>query len=708
MKMLIKEKLSPHKSKTPEGYLICYDAILARTGKQDYYASELWENVIEDRLVSVDRKPEQVFSPEALASFENKPLTLEHPYENVNPENYKNYSVGFVRDVRQGESDNQQVMLANIVVTDAQVIDEIEQGIRTELSCGYDCDITDEPNPEQINIRGNHVALCTQGRAGIAKIVDHNLIKDELLPAVPAEIRRKINNVLSRYNGKSTDVHVYDIINELTKFGILTTREKVIGWTEAYTGEYYKDYIYSINGYSNPLFIRLYAEAPSWKTKEVNAYLGTERINFNDSKGDDIGMVNDYIEYRGYYIDYNFYNNNEYSVEYMGDDVIFETADEAKKFIDEIIEKAESMMRDHAIRNKKKKINIKLKDKDLVIAKYNRPEMEDDCEIIRASNGKYFINYYVDNSITSVAGPFKTREEAEQALLKHRPGSKKLTDKIPMRYPNDLEKEVAYENALDYLYYGESKQDWIARGHNAGLPKDVSDEIWAEAKKYMSSYRDSKPIKDDRFYGIARFNNVHTTFEIDNLDGYDIKGEVTVNFNSIMNGEAYPENGFEPGSSDIYTYGDPEDIEIEDLYITHLYYSGKEVVDESTYDEMVYRLYENFNLIIEYIDYDPLEMAINNGDYDDYDIEDWERDYSEDQYQDSKPIKDFETEEYSTHFHKDLTKFLVKKKKELEKDDETKKDDETTKQYNRQKGNLLSTIKSQLNFLKKKIGEDDK
>lgn len=646
MKMLIKEKLSPHKSKTPEGYLICYDAILARTGKQDYYASELWENVIEDRLVSVDRKPEQVFSPEALASFENKPLTLEHPYENVNPENYKNYSVGFVRDVRQGESDNQQVMLANIVVTDAQVIDEIEQGIRTELSCGYDCDITDEPNPEQINIRGNHVALCSQGRAGIAKIVDHNLIKDELLPAVPAEIRRKINNVLSRYNGKSTDVHVYDIINELTKFGILTTREEVIGWTTANTGEYFKDYIYSINGYSNPLFIRLYTEAPSWKTKEVNAYLGTERINFNDSKGDDIGMINDYIEYRGYYIDYNFYNNNEYSVEYMGDDVIFETADEAKKFIDEIIEKAESMMRDHAIKNKKKKINIKLKDKD--------------------------------------------------------------TDKIPVRYPNDLEKEVAYENALDYLYYGESKQDWIARGHNAGLPKDVSDEIWAEAKKYMSSYRDSKPIKDDRFYGIARFNNVHTTFEIDNLDGYDIKGEVTVNFNSIMNGEAYPENGFEPGSSDIYTYGDPEDIEIEDLYITHLYYNGKEVVDESTYDEMVYRLYENFNLIIEYIDYDPLEMAISNGDYDDYDIEDWERDYSEDQYQDSKPIKDFETEEYSTHFHKDLTKFLVKKKKELEKDDETKKDDETTKQYNRQKGNLLSTIKSQLNFLKKKIGEGDK
>ena len=36
MKFLMREKLSPHKFKTPEGYLICQDAILARTGKQSY------------------------------------------------------------------------------------------------------------------------------------------------------------------------------------------------------------------------------------------------------------------------------------------------------------------------------------------------------------------------------------------------------------------------------------------------------------------------------------------------------------------------------------------------------------------------------------------------------------------------------------------------------------------------------------------------
>lgn len=173
MKVLAKEKLSPHKSKTPEGYLVCLDAILARTGKQEYYASEVYEDVEEDKLIQIDRKPEEVFSEKTLASFENKPLTCEHPRENVTPDNYKDYSVGFVRDVRRGKTkDGQDVMLGNLIVTDPDCIKDIENGVRTELSCGYDCDITEGDHPEQKNIRGNHVALCEVGRAGIAKIVD--------------------------------------------------------------------------------------------------------------------------------------------------------------------------------------------------------------------------------------------------------------------------------------------------------------------------------------------------------------------------------------------------------------------------------------------------------------------------------------------------------------------------------------------------------
>lgn len=41
-------------------------------------------------------------------------------------------------------------------------------------------------------------------------------------------------------------------------------------------------------------------------------------------------------EYKDYSIEYNFYGEGEYSVQYCGDDVIFRTEDEAKAFIDEI------------------------------------------------------------------------------------------------------------------------------------------------------------------------------------------------------------------------------------------------------------------------------------------------------------------------------------------------------------------------------------
>lgn len=177
MKVLISEKLSPHKYKTPEGYLICVDAILARTGKQTYRRNELFTDG-DDSEVEVDRKPEEVFAKETLASFENKPVTVEHPDEDVNSGNIKDYAVGFVRDVHKGVVDGQDVILGTLVIQDEQTIEEIENGEHTELSCGYDCDIIDEENPQQKHIRGNHVALCESGRAGNARIVDSKMKDD--------------------------------------------------------------------------------------------------------------------------------------------------------------------------------------------------------------------------------------------------------------------------------------------------------------------------------------------------------------------------------------------------------------------------------------------------------------------------------------------------------------------------------------------------
>ena len=178
MRILASERLSQHRFKTPEGYLVCTDAILARTGKQTYHRKELWGDSCNnpDDNVDVMRDAKEVFSDATLASFENKPVTVEHPNEDVTAENHNDYAVGFVRDVHQGKVDGQDVMLGTLIITDAKTINEIENGEHTELSCGYDCDIDDSDNPQQRNIRGNHVALCQQGRAGIARIVDSQIM----------------------------------------------------------------------------------------------------------------------------------------------------------------------------------------------------------------------------------------------------------------------------------------------------------------------------------------------------------------------------------------------------------------------------------------------------------------------------------------------------------------------------------------------------
>ena len=126
MKILINERLSEHRCKTPEGYLICTDAILARTGKQTYRKNEIFKDSDDETEIEVDRTEDEVFSPQTLASFENKPVTVEHPDEDVNVHNYKEYAVGFVRDVHRGEVDGQPVILGNLVITDEQTIQEIE------------------------------------------------------------------------------------------------------------------------------------------------------------------------------------------------------------------------------------------------------------------------------------------------------------------------------------------------------------------------------------------------------------------------------------------------------------------------------------------------------------------------------------------------------------------------------------------------------
>lgn len=274
MKFLIAERISANKYKTPEGYLVCVDSVLARTGKQTYRKNEIFVDCNDDTEIEVDRRPEEVFSEATLASFENKPITIEHPDEDVNTGNFKNLAVGFVRDIHRGKDNGQDVMLGTLVITDEEAISAVESGELLDLSCGYDCDIEDSANPQQRNIRGNHVALCENGRAGIARIVDS--IEDAKLPS---NIKKNIQRILSaRSTFTSRDIDVSDVVKEIERYckidgtPVKLVRESIKGWFKTGDGMMRKDYVFAVEGYSNRILISMYANPDTWKTTEVNGY----------------------------------------------------------------------------------------------------------------------------------------------------------------------------------------------------------------------------------------------------------------------------------------------------------------------------------------------------------------------------------------------------------------------------------------------------
>lgn len=158
-------QISPHLVDTPEGFLICKDVPIARTGPQDYLARELMLDGDPDRLVTVQRHPEDVFEDATLASFEGKPITDGHPPENVSPENYAAYTKGHVQNVRR----DGEYIVADLYINDANLSNEVRNNVKREVSCGYLCNyVPDGTGYKQSRIRGNHVAVVPKGRAGAA------------------------------------------------------------------------------------------------------------------------------------------------------------------------------------------------------------------------------------------------------------------------------------------------------------------------------------------------------------------------------------------------------------------------------------------------------------------------------------------------------------------------------------------------------------
>lgn len=177
--IILGERLSDNMYLDNNGQLICENVVLARTGSYDYLESELMDDGDPNKIVQVFRTPEEVFNPISIKSMNYKPFVDEHPDKNVTPETVGDLQKGFMTNVRRGTGEFSECLMADLVVTDPEVIELIRSGRKRELSVGYTADIEEIDGKYYMkNIRGNHIALCEAGRAGNARIRDSKPLMD--------------------------------------------------------------------------------------------------------------------------------------------------------------------------------------------------------------------------------------------------------------------------------------------------------------------------------------------------------------------------------------------------------------------------------------------------------------------------------------------------------------------------------------------------
>jgi hypothetical protein len=219
--------LSPHISKTPEGYLICRDVNICRSGFQEYRGNELsrfpgyehsW-NLDPGQTYKVYRPKEEVLNPDTMASFEGKTVVNEHPDgDAVYIDNDGELNCGHIQGVHRGPDlppsedlpEGAVTLQGDLHVKDPELVEKIwpagdpENGVR-DISCGYSLRLKRLADGTLVmtHIRGNHVAVVEKGRAGSLIAIQDSApqAKAEILVAIcdsaPPEIKQQRRKIMT-------------------------------------------------------------------------------------------------------------------------------------------------------------------------------------------------------------------------------------------------------------------------------------------------------------------------------------------------------------------------------------------------------------------------------------------------------------------------------------------------------------------------------
>lgn len=157
-------------NETRDGYMVGR-VRCARTGIQVYTRDEL-KLTEGPEVVRVYRPPEAVFDKSSIATYAGKPVTLGHPKDGVNADNWKSLAIGTTgaNVLRDGDA-----VVIDFSIMDAAAIEKVKAGT-VEISMGYSTPMVLEsgvtPSGEAYDaiqtgpILINHLAIVDTARGG--------------------------------------------------------------------------------------------------------------------------------------------------------------------------------------------------------------------------------------------------------------------------------------------------------------------------------------------------------------------------------------------------------------------------------------------------------------------------------------------------------------------------------------------------------------
>jgi len=168
----------PTKRKFKDSGQMIAPATIAKVGIMEYRAREcgaLFADREPDSIVKIMTSAAALYDKEAIESYRSTPITIGHPKENVTVENSKELQMGHLEGIPFQDADGEHLS-GTIVLTDIDAIDAVETG-KQQLSSGHTCmlvmaDAESDWDAEKTEIRANHIAIVSSGRAASAAIAD--------------------------------------------------------------------------------------------------------------------------------------------------------------------------------------------------------------------------------------------------------------------------------------------------------------------------------------------------------------------------------------------------------------------------------------------------------------------------------------------------------------------------------------------------------